>query len=63
MQKTQTKCEVECKAAINWLYNNKVIVKTDKFRVVPLDKSRSDDAGTEVETGNEKIKFSSWGSY
>lgn len=57
------KCEAECEVEINWLYNNKVIVKTDKFRVVPLDKSRSDSTSTEVETGSEKIKFSSWSSY
>ena len=33
----QSKCEI----AINWLYNNKVIVNPDKFQAVLLGKGRS----------------------
>ena len=46
----------ECGIAINWLYNNKMVVNPDKFQVVLLDKGRSDNANIQVEIGNEKIR-------
>ena len=45
----------ECQTAINWLHNNKMIVNTDKFQVILLDKGRSDNTNIEVEIENEKI--------
>ena len=58
----------ECETAINWLYNNKMIVNPDKFQVIFLDKGRSDNTNIEVEKGNEKnqtdlVNEASWSSY
>ena len=39
----------ECETAINWLYSNKMIVNTDKFQLILLDKCRSDKTNIEVE--------------
>ena len=36
-----------------------MIVNTDKFHVILLDKGRSDNTNIEVETGNEKISSTS----
>ena len=49
----------EYETAINWLHNNKMIVNTDKFQVILLDKGRSDNTNIEVEIGNEKISWTS----
>ena len=58
----------ECETAINWLYNNKMIVNPDKFQVIFLDKGRSDNTNIEVEKGNGKnqtdlVNEASWSSY
>ena len=47
--------ESECEAAINWLYNYKMIVNRDKFQVILLDKRASDTTNTEVKIGNKNI--------
>ena len=41
--------ESECEAALNWLHNNKIVVTPDKFQVILLDKSGSDNT-------NKKLK-------
>ena len=46
----------ECETAINWLYNNNMIVNPDKFQVILLDQGRSDNTNIEVAIGNGKIK-------
>ena len=46
--------EPECKAAINWIHKNKMIVNPDKFQVILLDKRGSDNTNIEVKIGNEK---------
>ena len=48
--------ESECEAARNWLYNKKMIVNTDNFQVILLDKGRSGNTNIEVEIGNEKTR-------
>ena len=39
---------------INWLYNNKMIVNSEKFQVVPLNKSKSDYSN--MKTKNRKCE-------
>ena len=39
----------ECETAINWLYNNKMIVNPDKFQLILLDKGRSYNTNIEVQ--------------
>ena len=51
--------ESECETAINWIYNNKMIKKPNKFQVILLDKGRSDNTNIEIEIGNEKTKSTS----
>ena len=51
--------ESECEAAINWLHNNKMIVNSDKFQVILLDKRGSDNTNIELKIGTEKIKSTS----
>ena len=53
------KRESECEAAVNWLYDNKIIVNPSKFQLILLDKRGSDNTNMEVKIGNEKIKSSS----
>ena len=48
--------ESECETAINWLHNNKIIVNSDKFQVILLEKRGSNNTNIEVKVGNEKIK-------
>ena len=48
--------ESECETATNWLHNNKIIVNSDKFQVILLEKRGSDNTNIEVKVGNEKIK-------
>ena len=48
--------ESECETAINWLHNNKMIVNSDKFQVILLEKRGSNNTNIEVKVGNEKIK-------
>ena len=50
-----TVLQTECETAINWLYNNKIIVNPDTFQVIRLYKGRSGNTNIEVEIGNEKI--------
>ena len=47
--------ESEGEAAINWLYNYKIIVNRDKFQVILLDKRSSNITKIEVKIGNENI--------
>ena len=51
--------ESECETATNWLQNNKMIVNPDKFQVILLDKSGSENTNIEGKIGNEKIKSTS----
>ena len=51
--------ESECKAAINWFHNNKMIVNPDKFQVILLDRRGSDDTNIKVKIRKEKIKSTS----
>ena len=46
----------ECETAINWLYNNKMIVNPVKFQAIFLDKGRYDNTNIEVEIGIHKIR-------
>ena len=55
LRRLVTILQSECKTAINWLHNNKMIANPDKFQVIFLDKRRSDNTNIEAETGNEKI--------
>ena len=48
--------ESECETATNWLHNNKIIVNSDKFQVILLEKRGSNNTNIEVKVGNEKIK-------
>ena len=54
-----TVLQSECKSAINWLCNNKIIVNPDKFQVNLLDKDKTYNTSRVVDTANRKIKFSS----
>ena len=38
--------ESECKVAIKWFHENKIIVNLDKFQVIVLDKRRSSNSIT-----------------
>lgn len=42
------------KVEINLLYNNKMIVNSEKFQVVPLNKSKSDYSN--IKTKNRKCE-------
>ena len=51
--------ESECEAAINWLYNDKMIDNPDKFQVILLDKRGSDNTNIELKIGTEIKSISS----
>ena len=48
--------ESECKVAINWFHENKMIVNPDKFQAVVLDKRTSNNTEVKCITGSEQIQ-------
>ena len=48
--------ESECKVAIKWFHENKIIVNLDKFQVIVLDKRRSSNSIT----GSEQTQAVAW---
>ena len=46
----------QCEKAVNWVYNNKMVLNPDKFQLILLDKSWSDNTNIKLEIGNEIIR-------
>ena len=48
--------ESECKVAIKWFHENKVIANPDKFQAIVLDKRRSNNTEVKFIIGSEQIQ-------
>ena len=48
--------ESECKVAIKWFHENKMIVNSDKFQAIVLDKHRSNNTRVKFIIGSEQIQ-------
>ena len=50
------KLEHECELALTWFKNNKMMVNSNKFQAILLNKSRSTHVKATINIGNGKIK-------
>ena len=48
--------ESECKVAIDWFNDNKMIVNPDKFQAIIIDKTKSDHTNEQIAIDNQQIK-------
>ena len=48
--------ESECKVAIQWFHENRMIVNPDKFHAIVLDKRRSNNSEVKFIIGSEQIQ-------
>ena len=48
--------ESECKVAIKWFHENKMIANPDKFQAIVLDKRRSNNTEVKFIIGSEQIQ-------